>query len=130
MYKRQLTLGSLTPCRDWGFAGDYVEAMWLMLQQENPDDYLVSTGQTHSISDFLDIAFKHVGISEWRKYIVIDPQFKRPAELFVLKGKNSKARRILKWKPRVKFADLVKMMVDADIKANMDMISSYDSGMK
>jgi GDPmannose 4,6-dehydratase len=102
--------------RDWGFAGDYVEAMWLMLQQEKPDNYIVSTGETHSIRDFLDIAFKHVGIKNWKKYVKIDPRFKRPAELFTLQGKSDKARKKLGWKPKVKFEELVKMMVDADIQ--------------
>ena len=113
---KEIRLGNIDSKRDWGFAGDYVEAMWLMLQQENPDNYIVSTGETHSIRDFLDVAFNHVGIAEWEKYIKIDSRFKRPAELFALHGKNDKVRKVLKWKPRVKFEELVKMMVDADMK--------------
>lgn len=112
----EIRLGNLDSKRDWGFAGDYVEAMWLMLQQEKPDNYIVSTGETHSIRDFLDLAFSHVGIKDWEKYVKIDPRFKRPAELFSLHGTNKKAKEILNWEPKVKFEELVKMMVDADIK--------------
>ena len=112
----EIRLGNLDSKRDWGFAGDYVEAMWLMLQQEKPDNYIVSTGETHSIRDFLDLAFKHVGIDDWSKYVKIDPRFKRPAELFLLHGTNKKAQEVLDWKPKVKFEELVKMMVDADLK--------------
>ncbi len=112
----EIRLGNLDSKRDWGFAGDYVEAMWLMLQQENPNNYIVSTGETHSIRDFLDLAFKHVGIENWKKYIKIDPRFKRPAELFSLHGTNKKAQEVLGWKPKVKFEELVKIMVDADLK--------------
>jgi len=112
----EIRLGNLDSKRDWGFAGDYVRAMWLMLQQKEPDNYIISTGETHSIRDFLDIAFNHVGIKNWKKYVKIDPRFKRPAELFTLKGKSDKARKKLGWKPKVKFEELVKMMVDVDIK--------------
>lgn len=111
----EIRLGNLDSKRDWGFAGDFVKAMWLMLQQDKPDNYIVSTGETHSIRDFLNIAFKHVGIKNWDKYIKIDPRFKRPAELFALHGKSDKAKKILGWKPKVKFEKLVKMMVDADM---------------
>lgn len=111
----EIRLGNLDSKRDWGFAGDYVEAMWLMLQQEKPDNYIVSTGETHSIRDFLDIAFSHVGISDWDKYVKLDPRFKRPAELFTLQGKSDKAKKILGWEPKVKFEELVKMMMDADM---------------
>jgi GDPmannose 4,6-dehydratase len=111
----EIRLGNLDSKRDWGFAGDYVEAMWLMLQQEKPDNYIVSTGETHSIRDFLTIAFNHVGIKDWEKYVKLDPRFKRPAELFTLQGKSDKARKILGWKPKVKFEELVKMMMDADM---------------
>ncbi|OGY82369.1 MAG: GDP-mannose 4,6-dehydratase [Candidatus Kerfeldbacteria bacterium RIFCSPHIGHO2_12_FULL_48_17] len=112
---QEIRLGNLDSKRDWGFAGDYVEAMWLMLQQEKADDYLISTGETHSIRDFLQIAFAHVGIQDWEKYITIDPRFKRPAEVFALHGKSDKAREKLGWVPKVKFEELVKMMVDADV---------------
>ncbi|MDY0302374.1 MAG: GDP-mannose 4,6-dehydratase [Candidatus Moranbacteria bacterium] len=112
----EIRLGNLDSKRDWGFAGDYVEAMWLMLQQEKPDNYIVSTGETHSIRDFLDLAFGHVGIKDWDKYVKIDPRFKRPAELFSLHGTNKKAKEVLNWEPKVKFEELVKMMVDADLE--------------
>ncbi|OGI17695.1 MAG: GDP-mannose 4,6-dehydratase [Candidatus Moranbacteria bacterium RIFCSPHIGHO2_02_FULL_40_12b] len=112
----EIRLGNLDSKRDWGFAGDYVEAMWLILQQKEPDNYIISTGETHSIRDFLDAAFNHVGIKNWKKYVKLDPRFKRPAELFALHGKSDKARRKLNWKPKIKFEKLVKMMIDADIK--------------
>jgi GDPmannose 4,6-dehydratase len=112
----EIRLGNLESKRDWGFAGDFVEAMWLMLQQEKPDNYIISTGETHSVRDFLNVAFNYVGISDWEKYIKIDPRFKRPAELFSLHGKCQKAKKVLGWEPKVKFEELVKMMVDADFK--------------
>jgi len=112
----EIRLGNLDSKRDWGFAGDYVEAMWLMLQQDNPDDFIISTGKTHSIEDFLNLAFKHVGIDNWSSYVKIDPRFQRPAELFVLRGENSKAKKVLGWEPKVSFEELVKMMVEADLK--------------
>ena len=111
----EIRLGNLDSQRDWGFAGDYVEAMWLMLQQKEPDNYIISTGENHSIREFLDEAFKRVGIKNWKKYVKIDPRFKRPAELFALQGKSDKARKKLKWKPKVGFRELVKMMMDADM---------------
>lgn len=111
----EIRLGNLDSKRDWGFAGDYVEAMWLMLQQEEPDNYIISTGKTHSIREFLDAAFGVVGITDWSKYVVIDPQFKRPAELFTLQGKSNKARKKLGWKPNTSFQQLVTMMMDADM---------------
>ncbi|MBN1394320.1 MAG: GDP-mannose 4,6-dehydratase [Pirellulales bacterium] len=109
-------LGNLDSRRDWGFAGDYVEAMHLMLQQETPDNFIVSTGETHSIRDFLDAAFRHVGISDWGRHVFIDPAFNRPAELVALQGSSDKARKILGWRPKVSFEDLVRMMIDADLK--------------
>ncbi|MFC5175716.1 GDP-mannose 4,6-dehydratase [Nocardioides taihuensis] len=113
----ELVLGNLDAQRDWGFAGDYVEAMWLMLQQPVGDDYVIATGETHSIRDFLDIAFAHVGIDDWTPYVRQDPRFMRPAEVDQLVGDASKARDVLGWKPRVSFGDLVAMMVDADLEA-------------
>jgi GDPmannose 4,6-dehydratase len=113
---KEIRLGNLDSKRDWGFAGDYVEAMWRMMQQKEPDNYIISTGETHSVRDFLKVAFNHVGIKNWEKYIKIDPMHKRPAELHVLKGKSDKARKKLGWKPKVKFKELVKMMVGADLK--------------
>jgi GDPmannose 4,6-dehydratase len=113
---KEIRLGNIESKRDWGFAGDYAEAMWLMLQQKEPDNFIISTGIDHSIKDFLEIAFGHVGIKDWKKYIKIDPRFKRPAELFTLQGKSDKAHKILGWKPKIKFEELVKMMIDADMK--------------
>ena len=111
----QLALGNLDAERDWGFAGDYVEAMWQMLQQDVPDDYVIATGETHSVRRFCEIAFEHVGL-RWEDHVVIDPKFMRPAEVDLLIGDASKARAVLGWKPRTSFEDLVTMMVDADIE--------------
>lgn len=110
-----LALGNLEAKRDWGFAGDYVEAMWRMLQQPTGGDYVIATGETHSVRDFLEIAFDHVGLSDWQKYVHQDPAFLRPAEVDLLVGDPSKARADLGWEPKVQFADLVRMMVDADL---------------
>jgi GDPmannose 4,6-dehydratase len=112
-----VVLGNLDAERDWGFAGDYVEAMWLMLQQPQADDYVVATGETHSIRDFLDAAFAHVGIDDWAPYVRQDERFMRPAEVDHLIGDASKARDVLGWKPKVSFPELVAMMVDADLAA-------------
>ncbi len=113
---KELRLGSLEPKRDWGFAGDYVEAMYLMLQQAKPDDFVVATGENHSVKEFVEAAFKAAGLRDWEKYVKIDPRFKRPAEVPNLKGKSDKARKVLGWKPKTSFEDLVKAMVEADIK--------------
>jgi GDPmannose 4,6-dehydratase len=112
-----IVLGNLDAERDWGFAGDYVEAMWLMLQQEQADDYVVATGETHSIKDFLDAAFAHIGIDDWSGHVRQDERFMRPAEVDQLIGDASKARDVLGWKPKVSFEELVAMMVDADLQA-------------
>jgi GDPmannose 4,6-dehydratase len=109
----ELRLGNLQAKRDWGFAGDYVRAMWLMLQQEVAEDYVVGTGETHSVEEFVQIAFDHVGL-DWQKYVVIDPQFYRPAEVDLLLANRTKAR-TMGWEPEVTFEGLVKMMVDADV---------------
>jgi GDPmannose 4,6-dehydratase len=109
-------LGNLESRRDWGFAGDYVKAMHLMLQQDNPDDYVIATGETHSIREFLDLAFSFVGISDWSEHVSRDPLLERPAEVDLLIGDSSKAKKILGWEAETKFADLVKMMVDSDLK--------------
>lgn len=114
--QEKLYLGNLEAKRDWGFAGDYVEAMWLMLQQKKPDDYVIATGETYSVKDFLQEAFGYAGF-DWRKYVVVDPRYFRPTEVACLLGDSSKARKKLKWKPRVKFPELVKMMVDADMES-------------
>ncbi|HEX5494852.1 MAG TPA: GDP-mannose 4,6-dehydratase [Mycobacteriales bacterium] len=110
-----VALGNLEARRDWGYAGDYVEAMWLMLQQEQADDYVIATGQTHSIRDLLDVAFARVGIQDWDAHVVRDPRFLRPAEVDLLIGDASKARDKLGWKPSVDFRRLIEMMVDADL---------------
>jgi GDPmannose 4,6-dehydratase len=115
--QQQLALGNLDARRDWGYAGDYVEAMWLMLQQPHGDDYVVATGETHSIRDFLDLAFAHVGIDDWTPHVTLDPAYLRPAEVDELVGDASKAREVLGWKPRVRFPELVASMVDADLEA-------------
>jgi GDPmannose 4,6-dehydratase len=112
----ELRLGNLDARRDWGFAGDYVEAMHLILQQAKPDDFVVATGESHSVREFVEEAFKVAGIRDWKKYVKIDPRFKRPAEVPNLKGKSEKAKRLLGWKPKTTFAELVRMMVAADIK--------------
>ena len=112
----KLRLGNLEAFRDWGYAGDYVEAMWMMLQQDQPDDYVICTGETHTIREFLDVAFKHIGIENWSEYVVQDPEFYRPAEVDYLRGCNNKALEKLGWKPRNSFDDLVKMMVDHDVE--------------
>jgi GDPmannose 4,6-dehydratase len=110
-----IALGNLDTQRDWGFAGDYVEAMYLMLQQDQGDDYVIATGETHSISELLDAAFSVVGISDWARRVELDPAFARPSEVDVLVGDASKANSILGWKPKVSFLELVEMMVQHDI---------------
>ncbi len=111
---RELRLGNLEARRDWGYAGDYVDAIWRMLQQDEPDDYVVASGETHSVQEFCELAFAHAGL-DWRQHVVVDPQFVRPAEVDVLLGDASKARARLEWKARVSFRELVAMMVDADL---------------
>ena len=111
----KLRLGNLEAFRDWGYAGDYVEAMWMMLQKDSPDDYVICTGKTHTIREFLDVAFSHVGINDWSDYVVQDPEFYRPAEVDYLRGDNSKAKEKLGWEPKHSFQDLVKLMVDSDV---------------
>lgn len=111
----ELRLGNLESKRDWGFAGDYVEAMWLMLQQDKPEDFVISTGETHTVQSFVETAFERADL-DWKKYVKIDQKYYRPAEVDLLIGDHSKAKRILGWQPKTKFKDLVHMMVDADIK--------------
>ena len=111
-----LELGNLDAKRDWGFAGDYVEAMWLMLQQDTADDYVISTGATQSVREYLDVAFRHVGIDDWSGLVRQNPEFLRPAEVDLLIGDAAKARETLGWAPRVAFEELVTMMVDADVE--------------
>ena len=111
-----IELGNLDPKRDWGYAGDYVEGMWRMLQQDKPDDYVLATGETHSIGDFLDLAFKEVGIDDWKPYVKQNPDFMRPAEVDILLGNPAKAEKVLGWKRKVDFPGLVKLMVKHDIE--------------
>lgn len=111
---QELVLGNLDARRDWGYAGDYTRAMWLMLQQEQPGDYVIATGETHSVQEFCELAFAHVGL-DWQKYVKQDPRFMRPAEVDLLIGDPSKARKQLGWEPTVSFAELVAMMVEADL---------------
>ncbi len=114
--EKELVMGNLDAKRDWGYAGDYVRAMWLMLQQDEPDDYVVATGETHSIEEFLTLAFQEVGLDDWRNYVRQDPRFFRPAEVDLLIGDPSKAREKLGWVPEVDFPSLVSMMVQNDLK--------------
>jgi GDPmannose 4,6-dehydratase len=121
--QNKLLLGNLDAKRDWGFAGDYVEAMWLMLQQERADDYVIATGETHSVEEFLELAFGCLEL-DWHKYVDTDPRFFRPSEVDQLCGDAGKARHILRWEPKVKFHELVSMMVDADLQlANNELRS-------
>ena len=113
--QKELRIGNLDARRDWGFAGCYVRAMWLMLQQDKPDDYVIASGKMHTVRDLVRIAFEHVGL-DWQKYTVQDPVFYRPAEVDLLLGDPSKAKRVLGWEPEVSFEQLVRMMVDADLK--------------
>ena len=116
---KEIRIGNLESQRDWGYAGDYVRAMWLMLQQDAPDDYVIATGKTHSVQRLLEVAFEHVGLN-WRDYTVQDPKFMRPAEVDLLVGDPSKANRELGWQPEVSFEELIGMMVDSDMKKLRD----------
>ena len=117
--QEKLFMGNIEAKRDWGYAKEYVEAMWLMLQQQHGDDYVVATGETHSVREFLELAFDRVGL-DWQKHVEIDPKFYRPAEVEHLIGNAEKARKQLDWSPQTKFADLVRLMVDADVKLLKD----------
>jgi GDPmannose 4,6-dehydratase len=119
----KLFLGNLDAQRDWGFAKEYVEAMWLMLQQDKADDYVIATNETHSVREFLEAAFGHVGL-DWKKHVELDPRYCRPAEVDLLIGDYSKAKRQLGWNPKIRFADLVKLMVDADV----DLLRRHQQG--
>ncbi|MBN3040804.1 MAG: GDP-mannose 4,6-dehydratase [Candidatus Omnitrophica bacterium] len=116
----ELRLGNLKAKRDWGYAPDYVEAMWLMLQQKEPEDYVIATGQTNSVGDFVEEAFNIVGLS-WQDYVVVDKMLYRPAEVYLLKGDYGKAKRILGWEPKVRFPELARIMVEADLKSFKDI---------
>jgi GDPmannose 4,6-dehydratase len=111
----KLYLGNIEAKRDWGYAKEYVEAMWLMLQQDKADDYVISTNETHSVREFLEAAFGHVGL-DWQRHVEIDPRYYRPAEVDLLIGDYAKAKRQLGWEPKTRFVDLVKLMVDADLE--------------
>ncbi len=111
----ELRMGNLDAKRDWGFAGDFVEAMWLMVQQDEPEDYVISTDEAHSVKELVEVAFDHVGLN-WKDYVVVDHKFVRPAEVDLLLGDSAKAKNKLKWQPKVKFEELIRMMVDYDIE--------------
>jgi len=112
----RLSLGNLEAKRDWGFAGDYVEAMWLMLQQDKADDYVIASNRSNSVRECVEVAFDEAGISDWEKYVEIDPQFVRPAEVDHLIGDYGKAKRLLGWEPRTSFEELIRLMVDSDLE--------------
>lgn len=118
---KKLYLGNLNAKRDWGYAKEYCEAMWLMMQQPKPDDYVIGTGETHSVKEFVELAFKEAGLGDWKKYVEIDPRYYRPAEVHALVADNRKAKRVLGWRPKTKFRDLVKIMVWADINSVRDV---------
>jgi GDPmannose 4,6-dehydratase len=121
----ELRLGNLQAKRDWGFAGDYVRAMWMMVQEERPDDYVIGTGQTHSVEEFVTIAFDHAGL-DWRNHVVVDPQFYRPAEVDLLLANPHKAKTQLGWEPKVSFEQLVRLMVESDIAGLKKSVASRD----
>jgi GDPmannose 4,6-dehydratase len=114
-------LGNLDAKRDWGYAPEYVDAMWRMMQLDEPDDFVVATGETHTVREFVQIAFDYVGL-DWEKYVEIDPKYFRPNEIEILEGDASKAERVFGWRPKVKLQELVKLMVDADAKLLADQI--------
>jgi len=114
--QKNLFLGNIDAKRDWGYAPEYVEAMWMMLQQDQPDDYVIATGETHTVQEFLEHAFAHVGL-DWKEFVKHDERYERPAEVDLLIGDAAKAKRQFGWEPKVKFAELVKIMVDADLAA-------------
>ncbi len=118
----KLFLGNIDSKRDWGFAKEYVEAMWLMIQQPEPDDYVIATGETHSVREFLEVSFGHLGL-DWKKHVEIDPRYYRPAEVDLLIGDPSKAKKKLGWVPKVTFTELAKLMVDADLKDLQDQLA-------
>jgi GDPmannose 4,6-dehydratase len=119
--QQDLYLGNLDAKRDWGYAGDYVEAMWLMMQQDQPDDYVIATGETHTVREFLEVAFGHLNL-DWKRYVKIDPKYYRPTEVDLLIGDAGKATKQLQWKPRVRFQELATMMADADLEAERERL--------
>jgi len=127
---QKLRLGNIYVKRDWGFAGDYVEAMWLMLQRQNPDDYVIATGESHSLEEFLTLAAEYTGLGDWHDFVEIDESIKRPTDIVELVGDASKAKKVLGWKPKVGFKELIKMMVDHDMnffKSSMDPFTQINS---
>jgi GDPmannose 4,6-dehydratase len=121
----EIALGNLDAKRDWGYALDYVEMMWMMLQQDEPDDYVICTGQTHSVQELVQVAFEHAGLN-WEDHVRIDPRFVRPAEVDLLIGDPAKAREKLGWVPRVSFEELVRMMVDSDLELVQEQIAAAE----
>ncbi len=119
--QQDLYLGNLDAKRDWGYAGDYVEAMWLMMQQDQPDDYVIATGETHTVREFLEVAFGHLDL-DWTRYVKIDPKYYRPTEVDLLIGDAGKAKKQLQWQPRVRFKELATMMADADLEAERERL--------
>jgi GDPmannose 4,6-dehydratase len=124
--QEDLYLGNLDAKRDWGYAGEYVQAMWLMMQQDQPDDYVIATGETHTVREFLEVAFAHLGL-DWKRYVKIDPKYYRPAEVDLLIGDAGKAKKQLQWTPRVQFHELATMMVDADLAAERERLDGTKS---
>jgi len=112
----KIILGNLDTKRDWGYSPDYVESMWMMLQQDKPQDYVIATGKVHSLEEFLDMAFQHIGIIDWKKYVGQDERYMRPADVFYLAGDSSKAKMVLGWKPKISFEGMVSKMVANDIR--------------
>jgi GDPmannose 4,6-dehydratase len=125
--QEKLYLGNLEAVRDWGFAGDYVDAMWLMLQQQEPDDFVIATGESHSVREFLELAFGHASL-DWRKHVEIDPRYFRPSEVDCLRGDASKAQTKLGWTPKVAFTELVQMMVEHDFEVARRERALLESG--
>jgi GDPmannose 4,6-dehydratase len=119
--QKDLFLGNLDAKRDWGFAGDYIQAMWMMLQAPKPEDYVIATGETHTVREFLDLAFNRLQL-DWRKYVKIDSKYYRPTEVDLLIGDASKAKRDLGWEPKVRFTELANMMVDADLAVERERL--------
>lgn len=124
--QHDLYLGNLDAKRDWGYAGDYVEAMWLMLQQPQPDDYVIATGETHTVREFLEVAFGHLDL-DWNKYVKIDPKYYRPTEVDLLIGDAAKAKKQLQWEPKVRFQELARMMVEADLEAERERLEGTNN---
>ena len=127
--QQDLYLGNLDAKRDWGYAGDYVQAMWLMLQQDQPDDYVIATGETHTVREFLEVAFEHLKL-DWKRYAKTDPKYYRPTEVDLLIGDASKAKKQLQWEPKVRFQELATMMVDADLEAERERLDGTKNYIK